>query len=30
LGDPVDRLAKLLSTLPPDGDRFWVDIHEIG
>jgi prevent-host-death family protein len=30
LGDPVNRLAKLLSTLPPDGDRFWVDIHEIG
>ena len=29
LGDPVDRLAKLLSTLPPDGDRFWVDIHEV-
>ena len=22
LGDPVDRLARLLSTLPPDGDRF--------
>lgn len=30
LGDPVNRLAKLLSTLPPDGDRFWVDIQEIG
>ena len=30
LGDPVDRLAKLLSTLPPDGDRFWVDMHEVG
>jgi len=29
LGDPVDRLAKLLSTLPPDGDRFWADIHEV-
>ena len=29
LGDPVDRLARLLSTLPPDGDRFWIDIHEV-
>ncbi len=29
-GDPVERLMKLLSTLPPEGDRFWVDIHEIG
>lgn len=29
-GDPVNRLEKLLSTLPADGDRFWVDIHEIG
>lgn len=29
LGDPVDRLAKLLGTLPPDGDRFWVDIQEV-
>jgi hypothetical protein len=30
LGDPVERLAKLLSTLPPEGDRFWVDIYETG
>ncbi|NCP16388.1 type II toxin-antitoxin system Phd/YefM family antitoxin [bacterium] len=30
LGDPVDRLAKLLSTLPPEGDRFWLDIYETG
>lgn len=29
-GDPLQRLAKLLSTLPPDEDRFWVDIHETG
>ena len=28
LGDPVDRLARLLSTLPPDGDSFWVEIQE--
>ncbi|MDI6770566.1 MAG: type II toxin-antitoxin system Phd/YefM family antitoxin [Anaerolineales bacterium] len=29
LGDPLSRLAKLLSALPPDGDRFWVDIQEV-
>lgn len=28
MGDPLERLAQLLSTLPPDEDRFWVDIHE--
>ena len=29
-GDPVNRLAKLLSALPPEEDRFWVDIQEVG
>jgi hypothetical protein len=27
-GDPVARLAELLSTLPPDDDPFWVEILE--
>ena len=26
LGDPVDGLAELLSTLPPEGDEFWLQI----
>ena len=29
LGDPVDGLAELFSTLPPAGDDFWVEIQEI-
>jgi len=27
-GDPVAGLAELFSTLPPDEDDFWVEIHE--
>jgi prevent-host-death family protein len=27
-GDPVDGLAALFSTLPPDEDEFWVQIQE--
>jgi prevent-host-death family protein len=27
-GDPVDRLAELLSTLPPQDDSFWVEVEE--
>lgn len=29
MGDPLERLAQLLSTLPPDDDPFWVDIHGV-
>ena len=28
LGDPVDGLAKLLSTLPSEDDVFWLQIEE--
>ncbi len=26
LGDPVDGLAKLMSTLPPEEDAFWLEL----
>jgi len=28
LGDPVDELARLLSTLPPAEDEFWLQLAE--
>jgi prevent-host-death family protein len=28
LGDPVDGLAELLSTLPPEGQEFWFQLVE--
>jgi prevent-host-death family protein len=28
LGDPVEGLSQLLSTLPPAGDEFWLHLVE--
>ena len=28
MGPPEDRLAELLTDLPPDGDDFWREIEE--
>jgi prevent-host-death family protein len=28
LGDPVDGLAELLSSLPPEEDTFWLELIE--
>jgi len=28
LGDPVDGLAELMSTLPPEEDAFWLQLEE--
>ena len=28
LGDPVDGLAELMSTLPPEEDVFWIELAE--
>jgi hypothetical protein len=28
LGDPVDGLAEIMSTLPPEGDEFWLHLAE--
>jgi hypothetical protein len=28
LGDPVDGLTGLLSSLPPEGDTFWLELIE--
>jgi len=28
LGDPVDGLAEIMSTLPPESDEFWLQLAE--
>lgn len=28
LGDPVDGLVELMSTLPPNEDTFWLELAE--
>lgn len=28
LGDPVDGLVELMSTLPPEEDAFWLELAE--
>lgn len=29
LGPPEERLGELFADLPPEGDDFWVEIHDL-